>query len=103
MRGEGAMMRRKLSLVVTALGATLLLGGCGTQLEDARPAFGYSCMAAGDSALSSYQQAQADFAAASYGLAVKSFTMAMDEGPAPAAAGNGPEDARHPPCPHRPS
>ena len=83
------MMRRKLSLIVTALGATLLLGGCGTQLEDARPAFGYSGMAAGDSAPSSYQQAKADFAAARYGLAVKRFQMAMAEDPASVEAANG--------------
>src|SRR3546814_13345960 len=97
MRGEGTMMRRKLSLVVTALGATLLLGGCGTQLEDARPAFGYSGMAAGDSALSSYQQAKADFAAARYGLAVQRFQMAMAEDPASVHAVNGLPAASDPP------
>src|SRR3546814_19411049 len=83
------MMQRKVSLVVTALGATLLLGGCGTPLEDARPAFGYSGMAAGDSVLSSYQQAKADFAAARYGLAVKRFQMAMAEDPASVEAMKG--------------
>jgi tetratricopeptide (TPR) repeat protein len=83
------MMRRKLSLAVAALGAALLLGGCGTQLEDARPAFGYSGLAAGDPALSSYEQAKADFMAARYGLAVKRFQMAMAEDPASVEAANG--------------
>ncbi|MPZ11503.1 MAG: tetratricopeptide repeat protein [Kiloniellaceae bacterium] len=83
------MMRRKLSLIVAALGMTLLLGACGTQLEDARSAFGYSGMAGGDPTLSSYEQAKADFAAARYGLAVKRFQMAMAEDPASVEAANG--------------
>src|SRR3546814_2529885 len=75
-------MRRKLSLAVTALGGALLLSGCGTQLGDARAAFGYSGLIAGDPSLSSYEQAKADFAAARYGLAVKRFRRAMADDPA---------------------
>lgn len=82
-------LHHKLSLTLAALGAALLLGGCGTQFEDARPAFGYSGLAAGDSTLSAYEQAKADFAAARYGLAVKRFQMAMAEDPASIEAVNG--------------
>ncbi|HEY9537807.1 MAG TPA: tetratricopeptide repeat protein, partial [Kiloniellaceae bacterium] len=82
-------MRRKLSLAVTALGGALLLSGCGTQLGDARAAFGYSGLIAGDPSLSSYEQAKADFAAARYGLAVKRFRRAMADDPASVEAVNG--------------
>ena len=81
--------RHKTSLIATALGMTLLLGACGTQMQEARPAFGYSGLAVGDSALSSYEQAKADFMAARYGLAVKRFQMAMAEDPASVEAANG--------------
>src|SRR3546814_18849857 len=82
-------MRRKLSLAVTALGGALLLSGCGTQLGDARAAFGYSGLIAGDPSLSSYEQAKADFAAARYGLAVKRFRRAMAADPASVQPANG--------------
>src|SRR3546814_3789812 len=46
-------------------------------------------MSAGESSLSSYQQAKADFGEARYGLAVKRFQMAMAEEPASVEAVNG--------------
>jgi Tfp pilus assembly protein PilF len=88
--GENQMtIRHKASLAVTVLGMTLLLGACGTQMQDARPAFGYSGLAGGESALSTYEQAKLDFMAARYGLAVKRFQMAMAEDPASVEAANG--------------
>jgi Tfp pilus assembly protein PilF len=90
MKGENEMtIRHKASLTVTALGMTLLLGACGTQGPDARPAFGYSGLAGGESALSTYEQAKVDFMAARYGLAVKRFQMAMAEDPDSVEAANG--------------
>jgi Tfp pilus assembly protein PilF len=82
-------IRHKASLVVTVLGMTLLLGACGTQMQEARPAFGYSGLAGGESALSTYEQAKVDFMAARYGLAVKRFQMAMAEDPDSVEAANG--------------
>lgn len=81
--------QRKLTLTVTALGAVLLLGGCGSTLEETRAAFGYSGLDAGDPSLSSYEQARSDFVAARYGLAVKRFQLAMAEDPASVEAVNG--------------
>jgi Tfp pilus assembly protein PilF len=82
-------IRHKVSLAVTALGMTLLLGACGTQMQETRPAFGYSGLAGGESVLSTYEQARADFIAARYGLAVKRFQMAMAEDPDSVEAANG--------------
>lgn len=82
-------MRCKPLAILAVLGVGLLLGGCGTQIEEARPAFGYSGLAAGDPTLSSYEQAKADFAAARYGLAAKRFRMAMADDPASVEAVNG--------------
>lgn len=82
-------MRRTISRTATGLGLTLLLGACGTQFDGTRPAFGYSGLAGGESSLSTYERAKADFAAARYGLAVKRFQMAMAEDPESVEAANG--------------
>src|SRR3546814_15689800 len=92
-------MRRKLSLAVTALGGALLLSGCGTQLGDARAAFGYSGLIAGDPSLSSYEQAKADFAAARYGPAVTRFRRALADAPASVEAANGRSAPPYQPAP----
>lgn len=80
---------RKSFLVLAGLGASLLLSACGTQLPEARAAFGYSGLQANQSELTNYEQGKADFAARRYGLAVKRFEMAMAEAPASVEAVNG--------------
>lgn len=79
----------KLVACLTIFGVALLLGGCGTQLEEARPVFGYSGLSAGSATLSSYEQGKVDFAAARYGLAAKYFELAIMEDPSSVEAVNG--------------
>ena len=88
-RGLDMSTLRKSFLVLAGLGASLLLSACGTQLPEARAAFGYSGLQANQSELTNYEQGKADFAARRYGLAVKRFEMAMAEAPASVEAVNG--------------
>lgn len=83
------MTGSKISLMATALGGALLLSGCGTQLPDTRPAFGYSGLQESEAGLSTYARGKADFAAGRYGLAIERFRMAMGEQPDSIEAVNG--------------
>ncbi|WP_193370764.1 LytR C-terminal domain-containing protein [Pelagibius marinus] len=81
--------RRGIFLSIAALGGSLVVSACGTQLPEARPNFGYSGLTGQEASRSSYEQGRFDFTAGRYGLAIERFQMAIAENPASIEAVNG--------------
>ena len=76
-------------VTLLGLGAALLLGGCGTSLPEARPAFGYSGLQQVEGIRANYELGREHFLAARYGLAIESFRLAMADDPSSVEAVNG--------------